>query len=147
MKLLPTRVLLVEDNPDDLELARLAFERGRFANSVDVARDGAEALDHLFCTGAFVDRDPADAPRLVLLDIKLPLVDGIDVLRAIKGDSRTKHIPVVMLTSSAEDRDLHACYELGANSYIVKPVDMEQFLNAVQNIGLYWLMLNQTDTN
>jgi two-component system response regulator len=145
MKLLPTRVLLVEDNPDDLELAQLAFERGRFANTVDVARDGAEALDHLFRTGRHADRDPADAPRLVLLDIKLPLVDGIDVLRAIKADARTKHVPVVMLTSSAEDRDLHACYELGANSYIVKPVDMEQFLQAVQNIGLYWLMLNQTD--
>jgi two-component system response regulator len=145
MKLLPTRVLLVEDNPDDLELAQLAFERGRFANTVDVARDGAEALDHLFCTGRYADRDPADAPRLVLLDIKLPLVDGIDVLRAIKADARTKHVPVVMLTSSAEDRDLHACYELGANSYIVKPVDMEQFLQAVQSIGLYWLMLNQTD--
>ena len=145
MKLLPTRVLLVEDNPDDLELAQLAFERGRFANTVDVARDGAEALDHLFCAGRYADRDPADAPRLVLLDIKLPLVDGIDVLRAIKADARTKHIPVVMLTSSAEDRDLHDCYELGANSYIVKPVDMEQFLQAVQNIGLYWLILNQTD--
>jgi two-component system, response regulator len=135
----------VEDNPDDLELAQLAFERGRFANTVDVARDGAEALDHLFCAGRYADRDPADAPRLVLLDIKLPLVDGIDVLRAIKADARTKHIPVVMLTSSAEDRDLHDCYELGANSYIVKPVDMEQFLQAVQNIGLYWLILNQTD--
>ena len=145
MKMLPTRVLLVEDNPDDLELARLAFERGRFANTIDVARDGAEALDRVFCTGAYNDRDPADAPRLVLLDIKLPLVDGIDVLREIKGHERTRHIPVVMLTSSAEDRDLHACYELGANSYIVKPVDMEQFLKAVQNIGLYWLMLNQTD--
>jgi two-component system, response regulator len=147
MKLLPTRVLLVEDNPDDLELAQLAFKRGRFANAVDVARDGAEALDHLFCEGRYAGRDPSDEPRLVLLDIKLPLVDGIDVLRTIKVDPRTRHIPVVMLTSSAEDRDLHACYELGANSYIVKPVDMEQFLSAVQNIGLYWLMLNQTDAS
>jgi two-component system response regulator len=147
MKLLPTRVLLVEDNPDDLELAQLAFRRGRFANNIDVARDGSEALDHLFCEGRFADRDPGDEPRLVLLDIKLPLVDGIDVLRTIKTDPRTKHIPVVMLTSSAEDRDLHACYELGANSYIVKPVDMEQFLSAVQSIGLYWLMLNQTDAH
>jgi CheY-like chemotaxis protein len=147
MKLLPTRVLLVEDNPDDLELAQLAFKRGRFANTVDVARDGSEALDHLFCEGRHAGRDPSDEPRLVLLDIKLPKVDGIDVLRSIKGDPRTRHIPVVMLTSSAEDRDLHACYELGANSYIVKPVDMEQFLSAVQNIGLYWLMLNQTDAS
>jgi two-component system, response regulator len=145
MKLLPTRVLLVEDNPDDLELAQLAFRRGRFANPIDVARDGSEALDHLFCEGRYADRDPSDEPRLVLLDIKLPLVDGIDVLRTIKADTRTRHVPVVMLTSSAEDRDLHACYELGANSYIVKPVDMEQFLSAVQNIGLYWLLLNQTD--
>jgi two-component system response regulator len=147
MKLLPTRVLLVEDNPDDLELAQLAFRRGRFANAIDVARDGSEALEHLFCEGRFADRDPDDEPRLVLLDIKLPLVDGIDVLRTIKADARTRHIPVVMLTSSAEDRDLHACYELGANSYIVKPVDMEQFLSAVQSIGLYWLMLNQTDAH
>jgi two-component system response regulator len=145
MKLLPTRVLLVEDNPDDLELAQLAFRRGRFANSIDVARDGSDALDHLFCEGRYAGRDPSDEPRLILLDIKLPLVDGIDVLRTIKGDPRTRHIPVVMLTSSAEDRDLHACYELGANSYIVKPVDMEQFLTAVQSIGSYWLMLNQTD--
>jgi two-component system response regulator len=147
MTLLPTRVLLVEDNPDDLELAQLAFQRGRFANTVDVARDGAEALEHLFCEGRYADRDSAELPRLVLLDIKLPFVDGIDVLRSIKSDPRTKHIPVVMLTSSGQDRDLHACYALGANSYIVKPVDMEQFLNAVQNIGLYWLMLNQTDVN
>jgi two-component system, response regulator len=147
MKLLPTRVLLVEDNPDDLELAQLAFKRGHFGNAIDVARDGSDALDQLFCEGQYADRDPHDAPRLVLLDIKLPLVDGIDVLRSIKSDPRTRHIPVVMLTSSAEDRDLHACYELGANSYIVKPVDMEQFLLTMQNIGLYWLMLNQTDTN
>ncbi len=139
MKPLSHRVLLVEDNPDDLELARLAFERGRFARSVDVARDGAEALDHLFGPGA------ADPPQVVLLDIKLPLVDGIDVLRRVKADPRTRHIPVVMLTSSAQDRDLHACYELGANSYIVKPVDMEQFMSAVNSIGRYWLGLNLTD--
>ena len=141
MKPLSNRVLLVEDNPDDLELARLAFERGRFARSIDVARDGAEALDYLFGPAA------TDPPQVVLLDIKLPLVDGIDVLRRIKADPRTRHIPVVMLTSSAQDRDLHACYELGANSYIVKPVDMEQFMSAVNSIGLYWLGLNLTDTH
>ncbi|MEV0131975.1 response regulator [Dactylosporangium sp. NPDC050688] len=141
MKPLSHRVLLVEDNPDDLELARLAFERGRFARSVDVARDGAEALDYLFGPGA------ADPPQVVLLDIKLPLVDGIDVLRRVKADRRTRHIPVVMLTSSAQDRDLHACYELGANSYIVKPVDMEQFMSAVNSIGGYWLGLNLTDAH
>ncbi|MDG6104935.1 response regulator [Dactylosporangium aurantiacum] len=141
MKPLSHRVLLVEDNPDDLELARLAFERGGFARNVDVARDGAEALDHLFGPAA-----PAP-PQVVLLDIKLPLVDGIDVLRRIKADPRTRHIPVVMLTSSAQDRDLHACYDLGANSYIVKPVDMEQFMSAVNSIGLYWLGLNLTDAH
>jgi two-component system response regulator len=132
------RVLLVEDNPDDLELARLAFARGHIASSVDVARDGAEALEYLFASGT-------EPPQVVLLDIKLPLVDGIDVLRRVKADPRTRHIPVVMLTSSAQDRDLHACYELGANSYIVKPVDMEQFIAAVNNIGVYWLGLNLTD--
>lgn len=141
------RVLLVEDNPDDLELALLAFEKGHFANHVAVARDGEEALEHVFRRGRHADLDPNEAPRLILLDIKLPLIDGIDVLRQIKADPRTRHIPVVMLTSSAEDRDLHACYELGANSYIVKPVDMEQFLAAVQSIGLYWLVLNQPDVN
>ncbi|WP_432835096.1 response regulator [Dactylosporangium sp. CA-092794] len=132
------RVLLVEDNPDDLELARLAFARGRFGTAVDVARDGAEALDYLFAPGQ-------EPPQVVLLDIKLPLVDGIDVLRRVKSDPRTRHIPVVMLTSSAQDRDLHACYELGANSYIVKPVDMEHFMAAVNKIGAYWLGLNLTD--
>jgi two-component system response regulator len=134
------RVLLVEDNPDDLELARLAFARGHVASAVDVARDGAEALEYLFAAGA-------EPPQVVLLDIKLPLVDGIDVLRRVKADPRTRHIPVVMLTSSAQDRDLHACYELGANSYIVKPVDMEQFMAAVNNISVYWLGLNLTDTH
>ncbi|MER7275212.1 response regulator [Dactylosporangium sp. NPDC000244] len=132
------RVLLVEDNPDDLELALLALDRGSFTTAVDVARDGAEALDYLFT------RRP-EPPQVVLLDIKLPLVDGIDVLRQIKAEPRTRHIPVVMLTSSAQDRDLRACYELGANSYIVKPVDMEQFMAAMNNIGAYWLGLNLTD--
>jgi two-component system response regulator len=134
------RVLLVEDNPDDLELARLAFARGRFAAAVDIARDGAEALDYLFS-------HRTEPPQVVLLDIKLPLVDGIDVLRRVKADPGTRHIPIVMLTSSAQDRDLHACYELGANSYIVKPVDMEQFMAAVNNIGVYWLGLNLTDAS
>nr|BFE63359.1 response regulator [Dactylosporangium thailandense] len=132
------RVLLVEDNPDDLELALLALDRGSFTTAVDVARDGAEALDYL------LTRRP-EPPQVVLLDIKLPLVDGIDVLRQIKADPHTRHIPVVMLTSSAQDRDLRACYELGANSYIVKPVDMERFMAAMNNIGAYWLGLNLTD--
>jgi CheY-like chemotaxis protein len=132
------RVLLVEDNPDDLELALLAFERGSSAVAVDVARDGAEALEYL-------STHHAEPPQVVLLDIKLPLVDGIDVLRQVKADQRTRHIPVVMLTSSAQDRDLRTCYALGANSYIVKPVDMERFMAAVDNIRVYWLGLNMTD--
>jgi len=136
-------VLLVEDNPNDLELALLAFERSRFANQIDVARDGAEALDYLFARGSFASRDGADPPRVVLLDIKLPLLDGIQVLKQIKADDRLRHLPVVMLTSSAEDRDLAACYELGVNSYIVKPVDIDQFFTAIQNIGMYWLVFNQ----
>ena len=139
-------MLLVEDNPDDLELARLAFERGRFANQVDVVRDGAEALDYLFARGDFADRAGDDPPRVVLLDVKRPLGDGIEVLRRIKSDEGLRHVPVVMLTSSAEDRDLAECYEVGANSYIVKPVDMDQFFSAVQSIGLYWLVLNRPDT-
>jgi len=135
--MMTSRVLLVEDDPDDLELALLAFDRGRFAIRVDVARDGAEAL-------AYVS-DPGQDPRLVLLDVNLPRVDGIEVLRRLKEDPDTRHIPVVMLTSSAQDRDLHACYELGANSYIVKPVDLELFFTAIQEIGKYWLLLNQPE--
>jgi len=129
-------VLIVEDNPDDLELALHALGRGRVANRIAVARDGAEALTYLTAT----DRD---LPRVVLLDVKLPLVDGIEVLRAVRSDPRTRTLPVVMMTSSAEDRDLAACYALGANSYIVKPVDIEQFFGAVQQVGMYWLLLNQ----
>jgi two-component system, response regulator len=136
---------LVEDNPSDLELALLAFDRGGFANPVDVVRDGAEALDYLFCRGRYAQRSPLEEPRLVLLDVKLPLVDGPEVLRQIKADARTRHLPVVMLTTSAEDQDLRRCYLYGANSYIVKPVDMERFFRAVQDIGTYWLELNQPD--
>ena len=145
MQSIPKRVLLVEDNPSDLELALLAFDRGGFANPVDVARDGAEALDYLFCRGRYSGRSPLDEPRLVLLDVKLPLVDGPEVVRQIKEDPRTRHLPVVMLTTSAEDKDLRRCYSYGANSYIVKPVDMERFFRAVQDIGSYWLELNRPD--
>ncbi|GIJ46959.1 response regulator [Virgisporangium aliadipatigenens] len=132
----PTEVLIVEDNPDDLELALHALRKSDFANAVEVARDGAEALDLLLKTGA-------ELPKVILLDVKLPLVDGIEVLRELKKDARTRRVPVVMMTSSAEDRDLAAAYELGANSYIVKPVDIDQFYRAVQQVGKYWLMLNQ----
>jgi two-component system, response regulator len=138
-------VLIVEDNPDDLELALHALHRGQVANRVEVARDGAEALDYLFQRGAFDHLGDADLPRVVLLDVKLPLIDGIEVLRELKADPRTRRIPVVMMTSSAEDRDLAAAYELGANSYIVKPVDIEQFFSAVQQVGLYWLSLNHAE--
>lgn len=143
----PSRVLLVEDDPDDLELAQIAFRRGRFAGLVDVARDGAEALDYLFTQGAFAHRRTQRPPRLVLLDVKLPLVDGIEVLRQLKQDPGLRHVPVVMMTSSAQDRDLEACYRLGANSYIVKPVDMDTFLAVIHGIGLYWLELNEPRTD
>jgi two-component system response regulator len=138
-------ILLVEDNANDLELALHALKRGNLASQIDVARDGAEALDYIFCRGAFSGRDPADQPKVVLLDIKLPLVDGIEVLKAIRADEQTRALPVVMLTSSAEDRDLKACYDLGANSYIVKPVDIEQFFAAIQQVGVYWLVLNRRE--
>lgn len=138
-------MLLVEDNPNDLELTLHALDGGKCANRIDVARDGAEALEYLFCEGRYADRDPADEPRLILLDIKLPLVTGIEVLRRIKADHRTRHYPVVMLTSSAEDSDLTTCYDLGANSYIVKPVDIDRFFDAINEIGMYWLVLNRAD--
>ena len=131
-----TEVLIVEDNPDDLELALHALRKSDFTNRVAVARDGAEALDLLL-------KREGELPKVILLDVKLPLVDGIEVLRELKNDARTRRVPVVMMTSSAEDRDLAAAYELGANSYIVKPVDIDQFYRAVQQVGKYWLMLNQ----
>jgi CheY-like chemotaxis protein len=146
MQPLPGRVLLVEDNPNDLELTMVAFEQSRLANRIDVARDGAEALAYLGLDGPGTPAwSPGDPPHLILLDIKLPLVDGIEVLRHIKADARVRHIPVVMLTSSAEDRDMDACYALGANSYIVKPVDVDQFFHAIQQVGAYWLILNRPD--
>ena len=135
----------MEDNPSDLELALLAFDRGGFGNPVDVVRDGAEALEYLFCRNRYAARSALDEPRVVLLDVKLPLVDGPEVLRQIKADPRTRHLPVVMLTTSAEDSDLRRCYAYGVNSYIVKPVDMEAFFRAMQDIGTYWLELNQPD--
>jgi two-component system, response regulator len=138
-------ILLVEDNPNDLELTLHALDRGRFGDRVDVVRDGVEALDYLFGKGAHADRDPADLPRVVLLDLKLPLLDGVEVLREIRADPRTSRLAVVMLTSSAEDRDLQTCYALGVNSYIVKPVDIDQFFAAIQQVGMYWLILNRPE--
>jgi len=136
-------ILLVEDDPNDVELTLHALRRHHLANRVDVVRDGAEALDFLFCTGAYAHRQIGDSPKLILLDLKLPRVDGFEVLQQIKTDLRTRTIPVVVLTSSAEECDIVESYQLGVNSYIVKPVDYAQFVEAVRQIGFYWLLLNQ----
>jgi CheY-like chemotaxis protein len=136
-------ILLVEDNSRDLELALHALEKAKVGNHIQVARDGAEALDFIFCRGAFAGRKVENGPRVILLDLKLPKVDGLEVLRAIKADERTRSIPVVMLTSSKEQRDVVESYRLGVNSYIVKPVNFEQFAVAVRDLGFYWLLLNE----
>ena len=136
-------ILLVEDNPHDLELALRALKKRHLANKVVVARDGAEALDFIFGTGEYAHRQIEDRPKVVLLDLKLPKVDGLEVLRRIKSDERTKVIPVVVLTSSEEERDIVESYRLGVNSYMVKPVDFEQFINCVSELGLYWLVCNK----
>jgi two-component system, response regulator len=135
-------ILLVEDNPDDVELALDALREQKLANRIQVVRDGAEALDFLFCTGTYADR-PNHYPKLVMLDLKLPKVNGLEVLARIRADSRTAALPVVILTSSREERDIVESYKLHVNSYIVKPVDFEQFTIAVHQIGLYWMLLNQ----
>ncbi len=136
-------ILLVEDNPSDVQLTLHALERNKLANQIHVVRDGAEALDFLFSTGQYADRTARRNPRVVLLDLKLPLVDGMEVLRQMKEEPRTRTIPVVVLTSSREERDIVESYQLGVNSYIVKPVDFEQFTEAVRQLGLYWALLNQ----
>jgi len=135
-------ILLVEDNPDDVELTRLAFDEAKIANQLAVVSDGAEALDYLFARGRFADRDPTDLPSLVLLDLNLPKVDGREVLQAIRANEATRALPVVVLTTSTEPFDVEATYALGVNSYIQKPVDFEQFVWAVKQVGLYWLVLN-----
>jgi two-component system response regulator len=135
-------ILLVEDNPNDELLALHAFKKHNLANKVHVVRDGAEALDFVFCRGAYGDRHFVN-PRIILLDKKLPLVDGMEVLREIRSDPRTRLIPVVMLTSSAEERDMIESYELGVNSYIVKPVNFEQFSETARQLGYYWLLVNK----
>jgi CheY-like chemotaxis protein len=136
-------ILLVEDNDDDMELALHTLRRERLANKIFVARDGEEALDFLFCRGAFAQRSFGHPPKLVLLDLKVPKVDGIEVLRQIKADDRTRSIPVVIMTSSKEERDIVNGYSLGANSFIQKPVDFDQFRDTVRQVGLYWMLVNQ----
>lgn len=136
-------ILLVEDNSSDEELTLRALKKSNIRNDVVVARDGAEALDYLFARGSHAGRNANELPQVVLLDLNLPKLSGLEVLHAIRADDRTKLLPVVILTSSKEDRDLVGCYEVGANSYIVKPVDFTQFAESVRQLGLYWLVLNQ----
>ena len=136
------QILLIEDNPKDVKLAVHALREENLANGIQVARDGEEALDFLFCRGEFASRSFDHPPRLVLLDIKLPKVDGLEVLRAVKGDPRTQAIPVVVLTSSHEESDLVKSYKLGVNAYIQKPVDFDSFRQAIKHLGLFWLVVN-----
>jgi CheY-like chemotaxis protein len=140
-------ILLVEDNPDDLKLTLHALKECNIANKVVVVSDGVEALDYLFGTGAYANRDLNDRPAVVLLDLKLPKVDGLEVLRRIRADHHGKRQPVVVLTSSKEEQDVVASYDLGANSYILKPVDFDRFIEAVRHLGLYWLLLNEPPPN
>jgi two-component system response regulator len=137
-------ILLVEDNPDDELLTLRAFERQHLKNQVHVTRDGIEALEFLFGEGRYKDRDPAQQPHVVLLDLNLPMMDGLEVLRRIRSDARTRLLPVVILTSSKEEEDLVKSYALGANSYVRKPVDFTQFVEAVRQLGMYWMILNET---
>lgn len=136
-------ILLVEDNPDDAELTIRAFERSRIGNEVVVASDGEEALEYLFASGKYQDRDADANPTVVLLDLKLPKLTGLEVLKRMRADERTRRMPVVVLTSSNEERDIIASYDLGANSFVRKPVDFAQFLEAARQLGLYWLVLNE----
>jgi CheY-like chemotaxis protein len=136
-------ILLVEDNPDDEALAIRALKRHHIGNEIVVAHDGVEALDYLFCTGIYADRDITNKPSVVLLDLKLPRIDGLEVLRRVREDPRTKFLPVVVLTTSSEEADLLNSYSLGCNSYICKPVDFVQFSEAIRQLGMYWLLMNE----
>jgi two-component system response regulator len=137
-------ILLVEDNPDDEALTIRALKKNNIQNKVVIARDGAEALEYIFCEGKYSDRNITEMPQVVLLDLKLPKIDGLEVLERIRSDNRTKLLPIVILTTSNEERDIVEGYRLGANSYIRKPVDFAQFAEAVRQLGLYWLVLNQS---
>jgi len=137
-------ILLVEDNPDDELLAIRALKKNNISNEVVVARDGVEAIDYLFGTGAHTGRDMSEMPQIILLDLKLPKIDGFEVLRRLRSDERTKLLPVVVLTSSREEQDLTESYSLGANSYIRKPVNFTRFTEAIRQLGLYWLLLNES---
>jgi CheY-like chemotaxis protein len=137
-------ILLVEDTPGDLELALRALRKGNLVNRIEVARDGLEAVEFIFCEGPHAGRRIEDGPKVILLDLKLPKIDGLEVLRRVKTDPRTRTIPVVVLTSSKEQKDVVESYNLGVNSYIVKPVHFDRFATAVQELGLYWLLLNQS---
>ena len=136
-------ILLIEDNPSDIELTRRALDRSRVSNELVVVQDGQEALDYLFGSGPYAGRDASALPGVALLDLKLPKVPGLEVLRAIRDDPRTRRLPVVILTSSNEEQDVSCCYDLGVNSYIQKPVDFERFAEAIRTLGLYWLNLNE----
>ena len=137
-------ILLVEDNADDEALTLRALKKNNIGNTVMVVRDGAEALDFLFCSGIYANRDPRDKPQVILLDLKLPKVDGLEVLRRIRADPSTRTLPVVILTSSKEEQDVVNSYIIGVNSYVRKPVDFIQFVEAIRQLGLYWLVLNET---
>jgi two-component system response regulator len=136
-------ILLVEDNPHDAELTIRALKKHNLANRLIAVEDGAEALDFIFCRGKYQDRNLSDPPKVVLLDLKLPKIDGLEVLRVIRQNDATRYIPVVIVTSSREDPDIKAAYAIGANSYVVKPVDFDAFSEAVSKLGLYWLLVNQ----
>lgn len=136
-------ILIVEDNPHDAELTLRALRKRNLVNPVFVVEDGSEALDFIYCRGPYSGRDLAKLPRVILLDLKLPKINGLEVLRAIKSDDRTRMIPVVVVTSSQEDPDIKTAYALGANSYVVKPVDFDAFVEAMSSLGLYWLLVNQ----
>jgi len=143
MNIRDNTILLVEDNPDDVELTLRAFRKNNIANKIIVASDGVEALDYLFCRGLYAERDPRDCPRLILLDLKMPRMDGLQVLERLRAEEQTSLLPVVILTSSKEEQDMISGYKSGANSYVRKPVDFNKFVEAVHQIGLYWLLINE----